>query len=57
MDLNPKLPSDADFCLCDHEKENNLPPSKTCIFVCPTKAKQLFEPFLKRLRDKKKNDK
>lgn len=43
----------ADFCLCDHEKNNNLPRTQYCIFVCPTKGKELLAPFLKRFKEKK----
>ena len=53
-----KKPSDSDFCLCDHEKANNLPLSKTCFFYCPARARKVFAPFLKRLREEiRKNNK
>ena len=47
-----------DFCLCDHEEQNNLPRTQTCIFVCPKKAREMMAPFQKALSEaiKKKKD-
>lgn len=33
---------EEDICLCDHEEQNNLPKTRYCIFVCPTKVKEMF---------------